>query len=128
MVVQVNQQFGIGTYWLACGYRAEVVQVMEDGTLLGRYDCQTNPDSRPCWLPGMWCADGRYTSDMETHRLVMQKPTRIKADYWVNVYPSGPGQLRKSWEEALIEASRCEEDVLCRVRVPINAEVGEGLR
>ena len=54
---------------------------------------------------------------------------RVKATYWLNIYMGGPGLLRKTWEESLIEASRNDtENVLCRVAIKVDAKVGEGLR
>jgi hypothetical protein len=48
--------------------------------------------------------------------------------YWLNEYDNGPGLLRKTWEESLIEASREEKQPLCRVELKFVAFVGDGLR
>jgi hypothetical protein len=52
----------------------------------------------------------------------------VKRLYWLNEYDNGPGLLRKTWEESLIEASREEKQPLCRVELKFVAFVGDGLR
>lgn len=114
---------------MRCGYRAEVCGITEDGNLVGRYDVRTINGNGSVWMAAIWKPDGKGQHGLESHDLVeFEPPARIKGTFWVNIYTSGPGQLRKTWEESLIEASRCEESVLCRCEVNIDAAVGEGLR
>jgi hypothetical protein len=122
-----KKTFGIGNYWTDSGLRAVVDAVTCDGHLVGRVNLQNDETKSPIWYPAMWNTSGHDRHRM--HTLTEVRPqSRIKEVYWLNRYPSGPGLLRKSWEEALIEASRSDEEVLCRVRVCIDACVGEGLR
>jgi hypothetical protein len=51
----------------------------------------------------------------------------VHRSYWLNIYQSGPGLLRDSWEHSLIEASREDSPPLCRVEVKVNSYIGEGL-
>jgi hypothetical protein len=122
-----EKTFGIGNYWTDAGLRVVVDAVTEDGQLIGRVNLQEHEGSSPIWYPAMWNASGKDRHRIHTLTDTAPK-SRIREIYWLNRYPSGPGLLRKTWEEALIEASRSEEEVLCRVRVSIDACVGEGLR
>ena len=122
-----EKTFGIGNYWTDGGLRAVVDAVTEDGQLIGRVNLRNDETESPIWYPVMWNASGKDRHRMHTLTEVGPQ-SRIRESYWLNRYASGPGSLRKTWEEALIEASRSDEEVLCRVRVSIDACVGEGLR
>ena len=122
-----EKTFGIGNYWTDGGLRAVVDAVTEDGQLVGRVNLDRDETKVPIWYPVMWNASGHDRHRMHTLTEVGPQ-SRIREVYWVNRYVVGIGQLRRTWEECLIEASRSEEDVLCRVRVVIDASVGEGLR
>lgn len=119
----------LGSYWTADGQQA-VVDAVADGMLIGRIDLNADQDGRPNWMTFMWNLDGtaRYGANVKFQLQPERPPLRIRTSYWLNIYPSGPGQLRKNWEEALVEASRCEEPCLCRVEVKVDARVGEGLK
>ena len=125
----------LGSYWTADGQQA-VVDAVADGMLIGRIDLNAdddqnaNADGTPYWMPFVWQLDGttRYGANVKFTLQPERPPLRIQSSYWVNIYTSGPGQLRKNWEEALVEASRCEEPCLCRVEVKVDARVGEGLK
>jgi len=117
-----------GRYWTTELMEAVVDAVTEDGQLVGRVNVAPE-GCHPQWTGEVWDADG--TRKWSDYRRLMysERPQKIKATYWLNIYSSGPGQLRKTWEESLIEASRSYEDaVLCRVEVKVDAKVGEGLR
>lgn len=127
MSVAIQETFGVGTYWTTRGQKAVVDAVLETGELLGRVNIQTDETRAPHWYGVVWKPSGRDSISM--YVLVKQKPTpAISKIYWLNIYPSGPGLLRKTWEEALIEASRSEEEVLARTQVKVEARVGEGLK
>ena len=120
----------LGSYWTADGQRA-VVDAVADGMLIGRIDLNAHrEDGQAYWTPFIWNPDGtvRYGANGKFQLQSERPPQRIQSSYWVNIYTSGPGQLRKNWEEALVEASRCEEPCLCRVEVKVDARVGEGLK
>ena len=124
-----TKALALGNYWTADGQRA-VVDAVADGMLIGRIDLKSGFDGQPYWTPFMWNPDGttRYGANLKFTLQPERPPLRIQSSYWVNIYTSGPGQLRKNWEEALVEASRCEEPCLCRVEVKVDAHVGEGLK
>ena len=123
----MEETFGIGTYWTTKGQLAVVDAVLETGELVGRVNIERNETKAPHWYGVVWQPTGR--DRFSVHVLLKQKPLMaISKTYWVNIYPSGPGALRKTWEEALIEASRSEEDVLARTQVRVEARVGEGLK
>jgi hypothetical protein len=122
--------FELGSYWTADGQRA-VVDAVADGMLIGRIDLNADrEDGQPYWMPFVWQLDGTtpYGANVKFTLRAERPPQRIQSSYWVNIYTSGPGQLRKNWEEALVEASRCEEPCLCRVEVKVDARLGEGLK
>jgi hypothetical protein len=126
--VGTETNFGVGYYWTAEGKQA-VVDAVADGLLIGRINLQEDLTKDPHWTPKYWQLDGTCMWQMNKQdRLRTDRVQRIKQTFWVNIYPSGPGQLRKDWEEALVEASRCEEPCLCRVEVKVDAFVGEGLK
>lgn len=129
MSVETELRFGVGSYWTIEGYMAHIDAITPDGQLVGRVNIQTDLTRRPIWNGVIWDADGYQTYRGPMYQLVHgDPPPAIKQKYWVNIYPSGPGQLRKNWEEALIEASRSEEEPLCRVEVKVDARAGDGLR
>jgi hypothetical protein len=124
----VIQGFAVGKYFTECGYEAEVVAVADDGMLIGRYNVQTKPEHRACWMAGTWYADGTNTLGIEGYRLTKTRERiPVHRSYWLNIYQSGPGLLRDSWEHSLIEASREDSPPLCRVEVKVHSFVGEGL-
>ena len=125
MSVEVEKELGIGQYVTRDGQQAEVFAVI-DGMLYGRVNHQQVYKGSPCWFGMAWKPDGKARSHSGDDIGVKVEP-RVKATYWLNIYSSGPGQLRKTWEESLIEASRSYA-VLCRVEIKVDAKVGEGLR
>ena len=126
---ETMKALALGSYWTDDGQRA-VVDAVADGMLIGRIDLNPDANGRSYWMPFMWNFDGtvRYGANVKFQLQSERPPQRIQSSYWVNIYTSGPGQLRKNWEEALVEASRCEEPCLCRVEVKVDARVGEGLK
>ena len=124
MSVEVEKELGIGQYVTRDGQQAEVFAVI-DGMLYGRVNHQLSNGS-PCWFGVAWKPDGKARSHSGDDIGVKVEP-RVKATYWLNIYKSGE-RLCKTWEDALIESSRRQEDVLCRVEVKVDAKVGEGLR
>ena len=125
----VIQGFAVGKYYTECGYEAEVVAVADDGMLIGRYNVQTKPEHRACWMAGTWYADGTNTLGIEGYRLTRTRERiPIKGSYWLNIYDDGPGLLRKTWEQALIESGCNEKQPLCRVEVKVDSFVGDGLK
>lgn len=129
MIQEATKGFSVGKYFTECGYEVEVVAVASDGMLIGRYNVQTQPEHRPCWMAGTWHADGTCTLGIEGYRLTRAlQRIPVKRTYWLNVYDDGPGLLRNTWEESLIEASREEKQPLCRVEVKVDSYVGEGLK
>lgn len=127
MSAVIETKFGVGTYWTTDGRQA-VVDAVTDGMLVGRINLQQDAEALPIWYPTGWRANGVSLYGGEKDSLRTDRVRRIKKTYWVNIYTSGPGQLRKDWEESLVEASRCEEEVLCRVEVKVDAAIGEGLK
>ena len=124
MSVEVEKELGIGQYVTRDGQQAEVLAIV-DGMLYGRVNHQLSNGS-PCWFGVAWKPDGRARSHTGDDIGVKVEP-RVKATYWLNIYKSGE-RLCKTWEDALIESSRRQEDVLCRVEIKVDAKVGEGLR
>jgi len=122
--VEVEKELGIGQYVTRDGQQAEVLAIV-DGMLYGRVNHQLSNGS-PCWFGVAWKPDGRARSHTGDDIGVKVEP-RVKATYWLNIYKSGE-RLCKTWEDALIESSRRQEDVLCRVEIKVDAKVGEGLR
>jgi hypothetical protein len=122
--VEVEKELVLGQYVTRDGHQAEVFAVV-DGMLYGRVNHQLVNGS-PFWLGMAWKPDGRARSHTGDDIGVKVEP-RVKARYWLNIYKSGE-RLCKTWEDALIESSRRQEDVLCRVEIKVDAKVGEGLR
>jgi hypothetical protein len=124
--VEVEKELGVGQYVTRDGQQAEVFATV-DGMLYGRVNHQLSNGS-PFWLGMAWKPNGKARSHSGDDIGVKVEP-RVKATYWLNIYQGGPGMLRKTWEESLIEASRNDtENVLCRVEIKVDAKVGEGLR
>jgi hypothetical protein len=123
--VEVEKELVVGKYFTRDGELAEVIAVV-DGMLYGRVNRRLGNGS-PCWFGLAWMPNGTARSHSGDDIGCEVEP-RVKATYWLNIYQGGPGLLRKNWEESLIEASRSEEDVLCRVEIKVDAKVGEGLR
>jgi hypothetical protein len=122
--VEVEKELGIGQYVTRDGQQAEVFAVI-DGMLYGRVNHQLSNGS-PCWFGVAWKPNGKARSHSGDDIGCEVQP-RVKATYWLNIYKSGE-RLCKTWEDALIESSRRQEDVLCRVEIKVDAKVGEGLR
>ena len=128
MSVATETNFGVGRYWTAEGLEA-VVDAVADGLLIGRINLRDERHENDVWHACAWRLSGESYPVSSSTNLRHERVRRVKGVYWVNIYPSGPGQLRKTWEEALIEASgRQSEDALARVKVQVNAAVGEGLK
>jgi len=124
--LEVEKELGVGQYVTRDGQQAEVFAVV-DGMLYGRVNHRLSSGS-PFWLGMAWKPDGTARSHSGDDIGVKVEP-RVTATYWLNIFQSGPGMLRKTWEESLIEASRNDtENVLCRVEIKVDAKVGEGLR
>ncbi len=124
MSVEVEKELGVGQYVTRDGELAEVLVVV-DGILYGRVNHRLSNGS-PFWLGMAWMPNGRARSHSGDDIGCEVQP-RVKARYWLNIYKSGE-RLCKTWEDALIESSRRQEDVLCRVEIKVDAKVGEGLR
>ena len=124
MSVEVEKELGVGQYVTRDGEQAEVFAIV-DGMLYGRVNHRLGNGS-PFWFGMAWKPDGRARSHTGDDIGVKVEP-RVKATYWLNIYKSGE-RLCKTWEDALIESSRRQEDVLCRVEIKVDAKVGEGLR
>jgi hypothetical protein len=124
MSVEVEKELGVGQYVTRDGQQAEVFAIV-DGMLYGRINHRLSNGS-PFWLGMAWKPDGKSRSHSGDDIGVKVEP-RVKSTYWLNIYKSGE-RLCKTWEDALIESSRRQEDVLCRVEVKVDAKVGEGLR
>jgi len=123
--VEVEKELGIGQYVTRDGELAEVLAVV-DGMLYGRVNHRLSSGS-PFWLGIAWNLNGRARSHSGDDIGCEVQP-RVTATYWLNIFQSGPGQPRKTWEESLIEASRMKSNVLCRVEIKVDAKIGEGLR
>jgi hypothetical protein len=122
--VEVKNELVVGKYFTRDGQQAEVFAVV-DGMVYGRVNHQLSNGS-PCWFGLAWMPNGKARSHSGDDIGVKVEP-RVKARYWLNIYKSGE-RLCKTWEDALIESSRRQEDVLCRVEIKVDAKVGEGLR
>ena len=129
MIKESVEGFAPGKYFTECGYEAEVVAVADDGMLIGRYNVQTNPEHRACWMAGTWHANGICTLGIEGYRLTRTlQRIPVRRTYWLNVYDNGPGLLRNTWEQALMESGCNEKQPLCRVEVKVDSYVGDGLK
>jgi hypothetical protein len=127
VIQEAKQTFGPGQWWTADGKPA-VVDAMVDGLLVGRIDIARCDATRPHWYAAMWSIDGQYRHGCDADNLRTSRGVKIKRTFWLNVYQDGPGLLRNTWEESLIEASREEKQPLCRVEVKVDSFVGDGLK
>ena len=126
MIQEAKQTFGVGKWWTAEGKRA-IVDACVDGLLIGRVDIAFSPATSPLWYAAIWTLDGQYRHGNEVHNLQVNQVVKVQRTFWLNIYTNGPGMLRSTWEEALVEASREEKEPLCRVEIKIDSYVGEGL-
>ena len=117
-----TKTLGVGKYTTRDG-REAVVDAVVDGMLVGRIIIGHTA------MGQVWEMDGRAckyaTSPFDISGEFYPK---VKSTYWLNIYDNGPGLLRETWEQALVEASREEKQPLCRVEVKVEACVGDGLR
>lgn len=127
MIQEAKQTFGVGKWWTATGKRA-IVDACVDGLLIGRVDIAFSPETSPHWYAAIWTLDGQYRHGNEVHNLQAHQVVKVQRTFWLNVYQDGPGLLRNTWEESLIEASREEKQPLCRVEVKVDSFVGDGLK
>jgi hypothetical protein len=117
-----TKTLGVGKYTTRDG-REAVVDAVVDGLLVGRVMIGSTPFGQ-VWEPdGKANSIGRSAFDISGELRIL-----VKRLYWLNEYDNGPGLLRKTWEESLIEASREEKQPLCRVELKFVAFVGDGLR
>ena len=127
MIQEAKQTFGVGKWWTTEGKRA-IVDACVDGMLIGRVDIAFSPATSPLWYAAIWTLDGQYRHGNEVHNLQVNQVVKVQRTFWLNVYQDGPGLLRNTWEESLIEASREEKQPLCRVEVKVDSFVGDGLK
>ncbi len=127
MIATENKTLEVGNYTTRNGKQAEVHCVdSSKGLLVGVINIGTAKE--PNWAGCVWLLNGRRNSVVELdHDIGCEVKPRVKKTLWFNYWPDGPGLLRNSWEECLIEASRDEREPLCRMKVEIDCEVGEGL-
>ena len=124
---ETKQQLGPGVYTTRDGCTA-VVDAVVDGVLVGRVNI-AKADSEPAWYGIVWGSDGRKSRYLESQDDIgVEVRIPVRQEYWLNIYDDGPGLLRNSWEQALIEASQQDKQPLCRVKIPIKSFVGEGLK
>lgn len=126
MVEQAEKTLTVGRYRTRSGREARV-DAVADGMLIGRY--LFADEGIEVWIPKIWTLSGASHKGLEDQNDIGgESCIPVKREYWVNIYQEGPGLLRKSWEECLIETSRDQAQPLCRVRLPIDSYVGEGLK
>ncbi len=113
---------GVGRYKTRNGLDA-FVDAVTDKLLVGRVMHGSLPMGQVWDLNGSVSNWGQSIFDIGCEF----KP-QVKRTYWLNIYDNGPGLLRETWEQALVEASREEKQPLCRVEVKVEACVGDGLR
>jgi len=110
VIATESKTLGVGSYTTRNGRHAKVYCIDEaNGLLIGVVDISDGEG--PVWIGCVWLLNGRR-----------------KKTLWFNYWQDGPGLLRNSWEECLIEASRDQREPLCRMEVEINCEIGEGLK
>jgi hypothetical protein len=128
MVTEMQMEtLGVGKYTTRNG-REAVVDAVADGMLIGRYKLIDNRGD-DFWVPKIWRLDGSVFLGLDDiHDIDKHFKPLVKRTYWLNIYDNGPGLLRETWEQALVEASREEKQPLCRVEVKVEACVGDGLR
>jgi hypothetical protein len=123
-----TKTLSMGKYTTRDGKQAEVHSVdTAKGLLIGLINIGTPEE--PNWVGSVWLMNGRRNDVvMLPHDIGGESRIRIERTYWLNIYDNGPGLLRETWEQALVEASREEKQPLCRVEVKVEACVGDGLR
>lgn len=127
-MVATLTRYGVGQYWTAQGRRA-VVDAVADGILVGRINLQDDPAKPPHWWPAMWTESGNaHGNGPQSDKLQAAPGVPVRQRYWLNIYDDGPGLLRETWEQALIEAGSQEKQPLCRVEVKVDSFVGQGLK
>jgi len=128
VIATESKTLGVGSYTTRNGRQAKVYCIDEaNGLLIGVVDISDGEG--PVWIGCVWLLNGRRNSVVELdHDIGCEVKPRVKKTLWFNYWPDGPGLLRNSWEECLIEASRDEREPLCRMKVEIDCEVGEGLQ
>jgi hypothetical protein len=117
-----TKTLGVGRYTTRDG-REAVVDAVVDGLLVGRIIIGHTAMGQVWQLDGRSCKYATSPFDISGELRIL-----VKRLYWLNEYDNGPGLLRKTWEESLIEASREETQPLCRVELKFVAFVGDGLR
>jgi hypothetical protein len=117
-----TKTLGVGRYTTRDGRRA-VVDAVVDGMLVGRVIIGHTAMGQVWELDGKANKFGASAFDISGEQRIL-----VKRLYWLNEYDNGPGLLRKTWEESLIEASREEKQPLCRVELKFVAFVGDGLK
>ena len=121
-----TKTLGVGKYTTRDGREAVVDTVVDTGVelmLVGRVIIG-NTAIGQVWLP-----DGKaYRYGDSAFDIGGEFKPIVRRTYWLNIYDNGPGLLRETWEQSLVEASREEKQPLCRVEVKVEACVGDGLR
>jgi hypothetical protein len=128
MVTEIQMEtLAVGKYTTRNG-REAVVDAVADGMLVGRYKL-IDGHGDDFWVPKIWRLDGSVFLGLDDiHDIGREFKPHVRRTYWLNIYDNGPGLLRETWEQALVEASREEKQPLCRVEVKVEACVGDGLR
>jgi hypothetical protein len=121
-MVSETKTLGVGRYTTRDG-REAVVDAVVDGLLVGRIIIGHTAMGQVWQVDGRSCKYATSSFDIGDDF----KP-HVRRTYWLNIYDSGPGLLRETWEQSLVEASREEKQPLCRVEVKVEACVGDGLR
>jgi len=117
-----TKTLGVGKYTTRDG-REAVVDAVVDGLLVGRVIIGGFSMGHVWHLDGKVCVFASSPFDISGEFY-----PQVKRTYWLNIYDNGPGLLRETWEQSLVEASREEKQPLCRVEVKVEACVGDGLR
>ena len=117
-----TKTLSVGKYTTRDG-REAVVDAVVDGLLVGRIIIGKIAMGQVWELDGRANKYGQSNFDISGELRIL-----VKRLYWLNEYDNGPGLLRKTWEESLIEASREEKQPLCRVELKFVAFVGDGLQ
>jgi hypothetical protein len=111
------------------GGRPAIVDAVVDQMLVGRIDIRECGTDVSVFVPQLWQLDGHcWPGSNSGNDIGVEVKPVIKRRYWLNIYDDGPGILRKTWEESLVEASREEKPVLCRVPINITSYLGDGLK
>jgi hypothetical protein len=121
-----TKTLGVGRYTTRDGREAVVDAVVDTGVelmLVGRVIIGNTA------IGQVWLLDGKaYRYGDSAFDIGCEVKPLVKRTYWLNIYDNGPGLLRETWEQSLVEASREEKQPLCRVEVKVEAFVGDGLR